>query len=83
MLVLSRRTNEEIVIGNEAIVIRVVDIRDGGKVRLGITAPKELSVHRREVYDHIQRTLAEAQRNAAPLRASLDAAKAADGGQAP
>jgi carbon storage regulator len=34
--------------------ITIVDVR-GDKVRLGITAPKEISVHRREVYDAIQR----------------------------
>ena len=53
MLVLSRKKNERIVI-NDNIVVMVVDIR-GDKVRLGIEAPKEVSVHRREVYDAIQR----------------------------
>lgn len=54
MLVLSRSQDEEIVIGDEAVVITVVEVR-GGKVRLGITAPKDVTVHRREVYDAIQR----------------------------
>ncbi len=53
MLVLSRKKNERIVI-NDNIVVMVVDIR-GDKVRLGIEAPKEVSVHRREVYDAIKR----------------------------
>lgn len=53
MLVLSRQKDESIVIGDD-IEITVVDIR-GDKVRLGITAPKEVSVHRREVYEAIQR----------------------------
>jgi carbon storage regulator len=53
MLVLSRHKNESIVIGDD-IEINIVDIR-GGKVRLGITAPKETTVHRREIYDAIQR----------------------------
>ncbi len=53
MLVLSRKKNESIVIDND-ITIVVVDIR-GDKVRLGIEAPKEVPVHRREVYDAIQR----------------------------
>ncbi len=53
MLVLSRKRHEEIVIGNE-IVISVVEIR-GDKVRLGIEAPQAVTVHRREVYDAIQR----------------------------
>lgn len=53
MLVLSRHRDEEIVIGHD-IVITVVEIR-GDKVRLGIDAPALVSVHRREVYDAIQR----------------------------
>ena len=53
MLVLSRKKNESIVIEND-IIITVVDIR-GDKVRLGIEAPKEVSVHRREVFDAIRR----------------------------
>ena len=53
MLVLSRKKNESIVINND-ITIVVVEIR-GDKVRLGIEAPKEIPVHRREVYDAIQR----------------------------
>lgn len=52
MLVLSRQRDESIVIG-ENIVITVVDIR-GDKVRLGIDAPTEVPVHRREVFDAIQ-----------------------------
>ena len=53
MLVLSRKKNESIVI-NDEITIVVVEIR-GDKVRLGIEAPKEVPVHRREVYDAIKR----------------------------
>ncbi|HCK73061.1 MAG TPA: carbon storage regulator [Planctomycetaceae bacterium] len=53
MLVLSRKKNESIVINND-ITIVVVDIR-GDKVRLGVEAPKEVPVHRREVFDAIQR----------------------------
>ena len=52
MLVLSRKNNESIVI-NDRIVVTVVEIR-GDKVRLGIEAPKEVPVHRREVYDAIK-----------------------------
>lgn len=54
MLVLSRHRDESIVIGGD-IVITIVDIR-GDKVRLGIEAPREVPVHRREVYDAIQRS---------------------------
>jgi carbon storage regulator len=53
MLVLSRKKDEKIVIGDN-ISIMVVEIR-GDKVRLGIEAPREISVHRREVYDAIKR----------------------------
>ena len=53
MLVLSRKKNESIVINND-ITIVVVEIR-GDKVRLGIEAPKEVPVHRREVYEAIKR----------------------------
>jgi len=54
MLVLSRKKNESIII-NDDIVIMVVDVR-GDKVRLGIQAPREVSVHRREVYDAIKQS---------------------------
>ena len=53
MLVLSRRRDESIVIGDN-IVITVVDIR-GDKVRLGIEAPVQIPVHRKEVHEAIQR----------------------------
>jgi carbon storage regulator len=52
MLVLSRKKNESIII-NDHITVTVVEIR-GDKVRLGIDAPKDVSVHRREVYEAIQ-----------------------------
>jgi len=54
MLVLSRKKNESIVI-NDDITIVVVEIR-GDKVRLGVEAPKEVPVHRREVFDAIHRS---------------------------
>ncbi len=51
MLVLSRKKNESIVINND-ITITVVEIR-GDKVRLGIVAPKEVPVHRQEIFEAI------------------------------
>jgi carbon storage regulator len=51
MLVLSRKKNESIIINND-IVITVIEIR-GDKVRLGIVAPKDVPVHREEVYEAI------------------------------
>ncbi len=57
MLVLSRCKDESIMIG-EDIEIMLIDIRRD-KVRLGITAPKSVPVHRREVYEAIQREKAD------------------------
>ncbi|MDR3639271.1 MAG: carbon storage regulator CsrA [Isosphaeraceae bacterium] len=53
MLVLARKRNESIIIG-EDITVTVLEIR-GDKVRLGIAAPGEVSVHRQEVFEAIQR----------------------------
>ncbi len=54
MLILTRRTKESIVIGdNKEIKITVLNIR-GGQVQFGIDAPKNVPVHREEVYDRIQ-----------------------------
>ena len=57
MLVLSRQRDESIMIGDDVEII-IVDVR-GDKVRLGITAPKSIPVHRREIYDAIQREKSE------------------------
>jgi carbon storage regulator len=54
MLVLSRKKNESIVINND-VVVTVIEIR-GDKVRLGIVAPKDVAVHREEVYEAIHGT---------------------------
>lgn len=64
MLVLSRKKNESIVINND-ITIVVVEIR-GDKVRLGVEAPKEVPVHRHEVYEAIQRNGAVTSPKSAP-----------------
>ena len=53
MLVLSRQKDESIIIGDD-VEITIVDVR-GDKVRLGINAPRSISVHRKEIYDAIQR----------------------------
>jgi carbon storage regulator len=65
MLVLSRKRDERIVIGDN-IVITVVEVR-GDKVRLGIEAPSEVPVHRQEVIDAMRRS--EAQTKAPPTSA--------------
>ena len=54
MLVLSRRKSESIIIGENVIEVMIVEIR-GDKVRLGITAPKDVPVHRKEIYEAIKR----------------------------
>lgn len=53
MLVLSRRRDEQVIIG-DGIVITVVEVR-GDKVRLGIAADRDVPVHRGEVHNAIQR----------------------------
>lgn len=52
MLVLSRRAGESIVIGND-VMITVLEVR-GGQIRLGVDAPRNLAVHRAEVYEQVQ-----------------------------
>jgi len=59
MLVLSRQKDESIMIGDD-VEVTIVDVR-GDKVRLGITAPKSIPVHRMEVYQAIQREKSEKQ----------------------
>jgi len=53
MLVLTRKLGEEIVIPSLEVTIRLVEIR-GDKVRLGVEAPTQIEVHRKEVWDRIQ-----------------------------
>lgn len=53
MLVITRRPSESIIIRDD-IVVTVVSVR-GDKVRLGIEAPKDITVHRKEVYEAIRR----------------------------
>jgi len=70
MLVLSRQRDESIMIGDD-VEITIVDVR-GDKVRLGITAPKQIPVHRREIYDAIQREKAQKATDEAPAADSKD-----------
>ena len=67
MLVLSRRTNQSIVIGPD-ITVTVLEVK-GDQVRLGIQAPREVSVHREEIYAEIRR---ENQRAASVQSADTD-----------
>jgi len=65
MLILSRRLNEKLVIG-DGIVVSIVEIK-GDQVRLGIEAPKDVKVFRQEVYDAIQEENRRAARSSAEL----------------
>jgi carbon storage regulator len=66
MLVLSRKKNESIII-NDNITLTVIEIR-GDKVRLGIEAPKDVTVHRREVYEAIQSQARSLEQNGKTVR---------------
>jgi len=64
MLVLSRRTGESVVIGDD-VVVTVLEVKGDGGVRLGIDAPRSVRVHRAEVYAAVKAANADASRAAA------------------
>ncbi len=70
MLVLTRKTNESIIIGDE-IAVTVLGV-EGDHVKIGITAPKEIAVHRREVFEQIKEAnLAAAQSSSSDISSVL------------
>lgn len=52
MLILSRRVGENLMIGDK-VIVHVLQVK-GGQVRIGVTAPKDVAVHREEIYQRIQ-----------------------------
>ncbi len=70
MLVLSRKKDEKIIIGDK-ITLMIIEIR-GDKVRIGIDAPKDVTVHRQEVYEAIKKEQEEQQKLENPTGTSVD-----------
>ena len=70
MVVLSRKKNESLTIGDN-IIVTVIEIR-GDKVRLGIEAPRDMPLHRKEVYDAIRGFDSTAESSAAPIVAASE-----------
>ena len=69
MLVLTRKTNESIMIGDQVEIV-IVDIH-GDQVKVGIRAPREVAVHRKEVYDEIKKANISAVQDKKPQLAGL------------
>ena len=65
MLILTRRVGETVVIGNN-VTVTVLGVK-GNQVRLGVKAPKDISVHREEIFERIQSEQKEQQQLAANL----------------
>lgn len=69
MLVLTRRANQSIIIGDD-VVVTVLEVR-GDQVRIGITAPRDVTVHREEVYRALHDANADAAASPAQVRETV------------
>jgi len=69
MLILTRRTGETVMIGNE-VTMTVIGVK-GNQVRLGLTAPRTIPIHREEIYERIKRELQEDAQEPEPTKAEL------------
>ncbi len=70
MLILTRRVGETVMIGNE-VTVTVLGVK-GNQVRIGVNAPKDVAVHREEIYERIKREGDLDSRNGAPVAKIID-----------
>jgi carbon storage regulator len=70
MLILTRRVGETVMIGNE-VTVTVLGVK-GNQVRIGVNAPKDVAVHREEIYERIKREEDRDSRSSAPVAKVVD-----------
>jgi carbon storage regulator len=70
MLILTRRVGETVMIGNE-VTVTVLGVK-GNQVRIGVNAPKDVAVHREEIYERIKREGEQDSRSGAPVAKIVD-----------
>jgi carbon storage regulator len=70
MLILTRRVGETVMIGNE-VTVTVLGVK-GNQVRIGVNAPKDVAVHREEIYERIKREGDQDSRSSAPVVKIID-----------
>ncbi|HSZ08912.1 MAG TPA: carbon storage regulator CsrA [Steroidobacteraceae bacterium] len=70
MLILTRRVGETVMIGNE-VTVTVLGVK-GNQVRIGVNAPKDVAVHREEIYERIKREQDQDPRMGAPVNKIVD-----------